>query len=379
MSVGARNARIDMLRGASILLVLLHHFNIAYPLQDTTLAALFGWPAVRALARNGNYGVTVFFTISGFLITTNALRRWGRLASIELPRFYALRAARIVPCLLLLLCLVEVLASMGLAMFQNRGFGEAPVSAWLTALAGLTFWMNVLIARHGWVNYPLGVLWSLSVEEVFYLAFPLTCRLLRSERRMFVFWGLVILAGPLYRLAHQGDEAGFLYAYPACFDAIAIGCLAAVLAARDALSWTADRRAQGLVVLAMALLYLCWPIASSNVTGVTVMATGTALLLLGVHRHPAATGATGSTVGRGLAACGRLSYEIYLFHLIVLGLMRTALLPSRAAGDEKLGLMAAYLLLSVLVGGGIARGFAAPLNRRIRRWAAPDRAAGQPA
>ena len=51
MIAHARDARIDMLRGVSILLVLLHHFNIPYSLKDTGLAALLGWPFLHALAQ----------------------------------------------------------------------------------------------------------------------------------------------------------------------------------------------------------------------------------------------------------------------------------------------------------------------------------------
>ncbi len=98
---GGRNGQIDIMRGIAILLVLFHHFNIAYRLNDTALARAIGWDAVRAVARNGNYGVTMFFVISGYLITTNALKRWNDLRNIELilhaqlqPREAAIGSAR---------------------------------------------------------------------------------------------------------------------------------------------------------------------------------------------------------------------------------------------------------------------------------------------
>ena len=116
-SAGTRNRRIDLIRGISILLVLFHHFNIAYHLNDTLLASVVGWDAVRAVARNGNYGVTMFFVISGYLITTNADRRWSALGTIDARAFYGLRIARIVPCLLLLLVAVNAFASAGVAIF----------------------------------------------------------------------------------------------------------------------------------------------------------------------------------------------------------------------------------------------------------------------
>ncbi|MBB2984816.1 acyltransferase family protein, partial [Paraburkholderia tropica] len=123
-----RNRKIDLLRGVSILLVLFHHFNIAYRLDDTFLSRVFGWEAVRAVARNGNYGVTMFFVISGYLITANATRRWSELGHVDVRVFYGLRIARIVPCLLLLLAVVNALAMAGIAIFQNHSPAGTPVS-----------------------------------------------------------------------------------------------------------------------------------------------------------------------------------------------------------------------------------------------------------
>lgn len=370
MSIGLRNKRIDLIRGVSILLVLFHHFNIAYRLDDTALARVFGWEAVRAVARNGNYGVTMFFVVSGFLITLNARRRWGELGQVGARAFYSLRAARILPCLLLLLLVVDALALAGFRVFQNRppeGGDAGPVPYWLSHLAALTSWMNVLVGRAGWFSYPLGVLWSLSVEEAFYLAFPLACLVLRTEARLAAFWAVFIVLGPAWRLAHQGEEAAWLYAYLACFDGIAIGCCTALLAKRVTLQGRAAATLQIAVAAGLAFLYLWRPIAQTNVLGVTSMAVGTAVLLLGAHGN-----STGSVLERNRARAalgwlGRLSYELYLFHLVVLGGMRAAFPARVVVGDGKLLLLAAYLALSGALAALVSRYYAEPLNRGLRR------------
>jgi peptidoglycan/LPS O-acetylase OafA/YrhL len=365
---GTRNRKIDFLRGISILLVLFHHFNIAYRLDDTFLSRVFGWEAVRAVARNGNYGVTMFFVISGYLITTNAFRRWSEPGHVDVRVFYGLRIARIVPCLLLLLAVVNALALADIAIFQNHSPAGAPVSFWLVNLASLTFWMNVLIGVHGWTNYALGVLWSLSVEEVFYLSFPLLCLAFRRQARLVAFWLACIVAGPAYRFFHQGDEGGYLYAYFACFDAIAIGCCAALLARRFVWRGRAGSALTWLTALGMTFVYLSWPIRESNVFGVTAMAFGTALLLLAAHGRT-----EGAVIWRGrtsaaLEGFGRLSYELYLFHLIVLGMLRTILPPSGVTGNEKLALLISYLLLSACAAVFIAHFYAEPSSRIVRKW-----------
>lgn len=366
MSAGPRNARIDLLRGVSILLVLLHHFNIAYPLRDTALARVLGWDTIHAIVRNGNYGVTMFFVISGYLITSNARRRWGSLGALDVRAFYVSRIARIVPCLLLLLALVDGLAAAGVPIFTNHAPQGIAVSYWLVNLASLTFWMNVLIGAYGWVNYALGVLWSLSVEEVFYLSFPLLCIALRRDTRLFAFWLLIAATGPVYRYTHPGDEGGFLYAYFACFDGIAIGCCTALLAEHARWQGLAAAPVQWLAATAMTALYLAWPIADSHVLGVSAMALGTAVLLIGAHaKHTSAHG----RLLAPLRWSGRLSYELYLFHLIVLGALRTFWPPSATHGDDKLALLVAYLALSATLSAVIARGYATPLDRFIKRVA----------
>lgn len=361
MSVGARQQRIDAIRGVAILLVLLNHFNIAYRLD-----------ALRLLARNGNYGVTLFFVVSGFLITSNAYRRWGRLAQLDARAFYTLRVARIVPCLVLLVVVADVLAWSGLPVFASRG-----VPVWLLDVASLTFWMNVLIGRLGWADYCLGVLWSLSVEEVFYLAFPILCRTVRAERWLLALWSVAVLVGPLYRMAHQGDEAAYLYGYLACLDGIAIGCGAALLMERRP-GWARHANAPGIAgatVAAMVVLYVSGPIGQTNVLGVTAMALGAAVLVVG---SPDAQRWMAPDAQRWMAPAaqrwmtplrwmGRLSYELYLFHLLVLGTMRTLWPAPSVPGAERVVLLVMFLAASAALASGVARWFADPVNRLIRR------------
>lgn len=362
MHVATRDDRIDMLRGLSILLVLLHHFNIAYPLRDMPLAGLSGGALLHALARNGSYGVTIFFVISGFLITRNALERWGHLGAIQPAFFWLLRLARIMPTLVLALATVDALALAGLPLFGNRA-GSA-VSLWTTNAAALGAWMNVLVIREGWINYPLGVMWSLSVEMAFYLLFPLACVLLRRRARLLALATLLIVIGPLYRLANQGDGEAWLYGYLACFDAIAIGCCAAVLSRRHTRPALRLPFVLPLAGVSMVALYLAWPIGQSNAFGASAMALGAAVLLFGGSALPPSSP---SLPRRLLMRCGRDCYEIYLLHLLVLGLLRVWLPPTQWQGDVRLGLLLLCVVGSCLLGALVSRRYSAPLNRRLRR------------
>ncbi len=368
MSLGTRNSRIDVMRGVSIMLVLLHHFYIAYLANDPSFHGIPGWAFLHAIFRNGNYAVTMFFVISGFLITSNADRRWDGLHNVRASVFYRYRAARIVPCLLLLLLIVNVLAALKITIFENHPEFGGPVPFWIVDLASLTFWMNVLMSRAGWMNYVLCVQWSLSIEEVFYLSFPILCLFLRRERRLLVAWSLFIVVGPIWRATHQGSEYTELNSYLSCFDGIAFGCCAAVLGKHARLPGWSTTPISGVVALGMTWFYLSAPIRETGIYGVTLMALGTAVLLV-VVAHGGSRSVTRRKVVEPLRRCGRLSYELYLFHLIVLGSLRTVWLPDATAGNAKILLLAAYLILSVAVAVLVSRYYSEPFNRRLRAGA----------
>jgi peptidoglycan/LPS O-acetylase OafA/YrhL len=366
----SRDYRIDMLRGLSILSVLLLHFNIAYRLVKSPLGWLLPGPYLVNLVWSGNYGVTVFFVISGYLITSTSLRRFGSLGGVSAKTFYAFRFARIFPCLILVLVIITALAFAGIPIFR----GSETVSIWLSDLSILTFWHNVLMAKFGYFNYCLNVLWSLSVEEVFYLTFPLLCLLLRRSRWIVPIWIAAIVAGPIYRSYHSRNEIEFLYGYLACFDAIAMGCCTAVLV-RSARVRRLNNLVRNIVQL-VALAFMLWiflraGIDSVPVWGTSLMAIGAAVFLFaeGASRYEDNSERATRFVDKlpGLIAWfGRHSYELYLFHIVLLAGLQAVLPRARMSPAARPLWLLIFLAVSALVAWAIARFYSEPLNDGLR-------------
>jgi peptidoglycan/LPS O-acetylase OafA/YrhL len=365
-----RDHRIDVLRGASILVVLILHFNLAYNLVKSPFSAIFSERVVNAIVWNGNYGVTIFFVISGFLITSTSLRRFGSLGQVSAKAFYAFRVARIFPCLFLILPVITILAIARVPFFASN----KPVSLWLATFSVLTFWHNVLMANVGYFNYGLNVLWSLSVEEVFYIVFPLLCLALRKPRWIVPVWIAAIIYGPIYRSRHLDNEILYLYAYFACFDAIALGCCMAVLAKSVRVSRALRNIVQAAAALTMAAVYVYKPIGDNAVWGPTIMAVGAAAFLLveGASRDVVsssgdAVSAPVFLISRPIAWMGKHSYELYLFHIIVLAAMRNVIARRDLAYGYKPLWFFLFMALSLLVAWLIARFYSEPLNANIRK------------
>ncbi|MCU4414829.1 acyltransferase [Acinetobacter sp. WU_MDCI_Axc73] len=364
-----RNYKIDILRGVSILLVLLHHFNIPYKLYDTWLGiSVFGESLSTLIARNGNYGVTMFFVISGFLITQHTLQRNASLAHIQLKNFYIRRVARILPCLVLLVVMVTILGCLGLQPFLNQTPNGIEVPYGLTVFAAFTFWMNILIIEYGWVNYALGVLWSLSVEEVFYLAFPLLCLTLARGKAFVIFLLLIIVYAPYFRSLHFGEESGaYLYHYFSSFDGVALGCLTALFAQKFSIQQTHTKWIVPVLILLMICLYVYAPIKEVSTWSISIFALFSAGLIFcfvqqsQVHHL--------SILSKMMVWIGQRSYEMYLFHLIVLGLMKVVYFPKTTLPDQKIMLLLIFFIGTFVLSALIEKYYSTPLNRKIRqKW-----------
>ncbi|MDV2470523.1 acyltransferase [Acinetobacter chinensis] len=362
-----RNYKIDVLRGISILLVLIHHFNIPYKLHDTFLGVqIFGESLSTLIARNGNYGVTMFFVISGFLITQHTLQRSTSLAQINLKDFYIRRIARIIPCLVLLVAMVTVLGSFGLKPFMNQAPNDIEVSYGLTIFSAFTFWMNILIIENGWVNYALGVLWSLSVEEVFYVAFPILCLFLGRGEGFIFFLLAVICYAPYFRSLHFGEESGaYLYHYFSSFDGIAIGCITALIVQKYSGTLPNKNLIIGIVSALMIALYFYAPIKEVSTWGISIFALLSAVLMFCFAQNPQAQAQ--SIFAKIMVWIGQRSYEMYLFHLIILGLFKVCYFPKETLPAEKLMLLPVYFILVFILSWAIEKYYSTPLNRSLRK------------
>ena len=384
---------IDVLRGLCIIAVVLHHINLRIHFRDSAMGHWIGPVANRALFWSGYYGVRVFFVISGFLITTWSLKRWGSLVQINRRQFYLMRFARIVPCLVGLLLILSILDRAGIPQFTvNRQH----TSLWRALLAALTFHVNWLEARTGYLPANWDVLWSLSVEEVFYIFFPLLCTLLRKQVLLIALLCCLIAIGP-YARVHTQNEIWSDYGYLSCMDGIAFGCLAAMLAERVKFG----RKACTALGISGAMLCIFIDILRGPASrldlykiglDVTTLEIGTALLLIAFQQRfdQQAAGSYPElddrrsrswslrisklfgNVLKPLRWYGQTSYEVYLTHMLVVWPAVILFLRFHQSINMAPLWFLAATALAGLLGYAVARFYSEPLNSGLRTRFADD-------
>jgi peptidoglycan/LPS O-acetylase OafA/YrhL len=366
-----RNAGIDVLRGLSIVLVIVHHVAIRIPLRKTLLARVFPTRVLDALGSNGYEAVFVFFVISGFLITTNSLNRWGRLEDIDVRGFYVRRAARIVPCLLVL---VLVLSALHAADVNDFKIVNARQSLPRTVFSALGLHLNWYEGHTGWLPGSWDVLWSLSIEEAFYFCFPIVC-VAFAGRRLFVP-ALVLLAAslPWTRAALAGNEIWQEKAYLPGMSAIAVGVLAALLVRHRRAPVARVVRllavAGAVGVGSMFIVEdLLWRVLGNGT--ILVLTVSAAAIVVACH-WMAQQGQQQLSAGTAwLRSFGRLSYECYLTHMFVVFAVVGVFNATHASLAHGYLWYLAALVASWLLGKLVARFFSVPCEMSVRaRWLA---------
>ncbi len=238
---------LDGLRAVSILLVVLGH----------SYAAAFepkGAPGL-AVASLADLGVGIFFVISGFLITTLLLQELAKYGEISLKQFYIRRTFRILPPFYAYMVVVLVLMLCGAAVVTMR--------FWLEAVLFTRDYF--LLGRDRWTS---GI-WSLSVEEQFYLMWPACLAYFGTRRARNMAIGLIAIS-PLIRIvSHMFFTANWGFAEGLTFhnriDGLMLGCVLAILET-DPKFYERYRRLLHPAAVAAAVVFLL--VVSPTLTGI---------------------------------------------------------------------------------------------------------------
>jgi peptidoglycan/LPS O-acetylase OafA/YrhL len=190
----------------------------------------FAHAGLGAIIIPGGFGVTIFFLLSGFLITTLLRLEFARYRRISLGSFYLRRVLRILPPLYVSLALAMVLLRIG------KGHPAIPFAGTLAQALQVSNYYQIYAAPA--VTMPgTGVLWSLAVEEHFYLLFPLLylwmCPRFSAYRQTIILLTLCAAALAWRCILHFNFHADLLRTYYATdtrFDSILFGCVFAVVA-----------------------------------------------------------------------------------------------------------------------------------------------------
>jgi peptidoglycan/LPS O-acetylase OafA/YrhL len=354
---------VDLLRGLAIFLVLMNHVNMRLLGAKVPYTAGIPAPLVSLFVWNGQFGVQIFFAVSGFLITSTTLRRWGALSDVAPRDFYLLRFARIAPLLLLLLAVLSDLDFAHLKDFvvpANRGgLGRA-------LLAALTFHVNLLESRRGYLPGSWDILWSLSIEEMFYLFFPLLCRFFGRGKLLTAILLVFVVLGPFGRtvFAHGLWRE---YSYLGGMDAIALGCLTAMLVTRIRFPPRVLRMlaGAGAAILIFILGFSREPYTrrlDRSGLDMTILAIGTCMIIAAAAhsewRSPRFLGP--------LRLLGQRSYEVYLTHMFVVFALFDLFVSRGKPMGAVPGLFVTVILIAGVFGDAVARFYSDPMNRLLR-------------
>ncbi len=298
----------DGLRALAVLGVMFHHAHL--PWLD-----------------GGFLGVDVFFVLSGFLITALLVQERDRNGSIDFPRFYARRALRLFPALLVMTAVVvPVLLLWAPGELRSTSLATVPWS-----LAYLTNYLAMVVERSLGV---FGHTWSLAIEEQFYVLWPPVLAALlarRSVRFAAVFAGVVAVAVAVGRAAVWLAYENLEYTYfplHARADALLLGCLAALLmtGTRASRIELLGRRARPLALVAVFVLLAVAAVATTTagwvyLFGMAVVAVSVTVLLAQIAADPTSRPSR-VLAWKPLAFIGTISYGVYLWHFPVFELTK---------------------------------------------------------
>ncbi|WP_076418269.1 acyltransferase [Paenibacillus sp. FSL R7-0273] len=328
---------IDGLRAISVLAVIAYHFNMKW-------------------AQGGFMGVGVFFVLSGYLITDQILQEWAINHSLSIKKFWIRRLRRLLPAMVFMLLAVTLWL-----LFTD----PARLISLKGDIASSIFYMNNWYLIFHKVSYfesfgpasPIGHLWSLSIEEQFYMIWPLAIWFVlklsprRGELMLFILILSFVSAVAMAALYVPGTDPSRIY-YGTDTRAFAI-LIGAALAA----GWPSWKRSERLsassrrlldITGGIALVIILVLICLTNEYDDSLYPFGFLFLslisaaVIAVLAHPASR-LSGILGCRPLAWIGKRSYSLYIWHYPVIILMNAN------SANERPGLIQMLLQFTVIV------------------------------
>lgn len=346
---------LDGVRGLAIVFVLLSH--------------------VSSLPFGGGFiGVDLFFVLSGFLITTLLLEEERATGTIRLRSFYARRALRLLPALVVMLAVMVALSAL-------KDPPETAAKMRTSALMTLCYSANWFMTLKAYPSWQLLPTWSLSVEEQFYILWPLLLLVLlklnASKKSMaaLAVAGLIVSAAwraVLWRWTGSYDRV--YYGSDTHSDGLLAGTLAGILVSSGVLTPT-PALARGLnwaahLTLGFLFFFLWWGWAADPYViqwGILALNLGMVCLVVCLLMSPAPL-LKGFFEFPPLVWVGRVSYGLYLWHMVTFSLGHWFRLPTWAGS---------WVVTLLVTAGVAALSFYAleqpllRLKRRFERVSAP--------
>ena len=313
-----------------------------------------------ATVKAGAAGVDLFFALSAFLITSLLLREREQTGDISLKSFYIRRILRIWPLYFLVI-------GIGIALSHTMPNQNLP---WYYVAGYLLFignWIHAIFGRPESIVFPL---WTVSIEEQFYLIWPLLMK--KLDRRGLIISALVMfLTATAFRIGFvlAGVSGGYIYyGSTARCDSMALGILIALFADQLPKLTTTARVllvSGGLVGWIVASAWLTdqpGPISMREVPGRLIISVAAAAMLYGClySRNKLFTGSW-------LVSLGKVSYGLYLLHLVGLLIAKSLLHP--VSGAAQLASKAIGFILTLILAFASYRWVESPFLRMKDRFA----------
>jgi len=320
----AYRADIDGIRAIAVLAVMAFHLS-------------------NTLLPGGYLGVDMFFVLSGYLIT-GIIWQEAKARDFSFLRFYQRRIRRLLPVLVLVLVVTSGLAAILLLPTDLIGYGKSLLST-LVFSANIYFWRDTTYFSRAAEQKPLLHIWSLGVEEQFYVFFPILIVLLARyfPRRAFVVVAVMVLLSFLLQIAlsYIGQASPAFFLLPPRVWELGVGALLAITAhPGPGPQGAAAASILGLGIILVALLAVIPQ--SSLIPAAFPAVVGTALVVwAGVSSRPAVNRLLSR---RPIVLVGLLSYSLYLWHWPIIVFCRYFLVRDLTAPESILVLGTVFLV-----------------------------------